>query len=329
MYCGTCRITSHSVLGLLHISNYYEVSPLKEACGEFLFELLSSTNVGMLLELSEKYGMRSLRKLLSVHMATNFESLLQSGALWDLSLGVWEEILRREVLAVPDEAAVLNAVREYVRRLPEQEQQYALMQLLPCVRMPLLGVKTLVAEIESDNKMMSIPGAKDLVYHAFRHLLLTSQAQTVSEVGAEASALLAEAPLPGPSSSASTSLVPHQDARLTELMQLQGRVRKQLVSFDHGLSLGFELSAGRTVATVQATGGLAEGPHPFDDNDDRPPHGRGPDLIRRGRDREPRGRPNQQMAIRGAGPLPPPLRGPGDRRRWVPRQGRGRGPPGT
>lgn len=25
MYCGACCITSHTVLGLLHISNYYEV----------------------------------------------------------------------------------------------------------------------------------------------------------------------------------------------------------------------------------------------------------------------------------------------------------------
>jgi hypothetical protein len=27
MYCGTCQITSHSVSGLLHMSNYYEVRP--------------------------------------------------------------------------------------------------------------------------------------------------------------------------------------------------------------------------------------------------------------------------------------------------------------
>lgn len=58
---------------------------------------------------------------------------------------------------------------------------------------------------------------QDLVYHAFRHLLLTAQPQTLSEGAAEASTILTDASLQGPSSSYSLS----EDVRLKELLQLQ------------------------------------------------------------------------------------------------------------
>ena len=61
-----------------------QVLPLKEACGRFLFDLLSETALPTLIELSERYGCTSLRQLTGRHLALNYEALLEAGVLWSL-----------------------------------------------------------------------------------------------------------------------------------------------------------------------------------------------------------------------------------------------------
>ena len=78
-----------------------QILPLKEICGEFLFELLTARNcLNLLLELTEKYACSRARRMLSQQMAQNFEALLEEGALWRLPCRVWHEILMQDCLAV-------------------------------------------------------------------------------------------------------------------------------------------------------------------------------------------------------------------------------------
>ena len=78
-----------------------QILPLKETCGEFLFELLIARNcLDLLLELTEKYACTRARRLQSQQMAQNFEALLEEGALWQLPCRVWQEILMQDCLAV-------------------------------------------------------------------------------------------------------------------------------------------------------------------------------------------------------------------------------------
>lgn len=50
--------------------------------------------------MADKFACSRARQLISVHLAHNFEALLEAGALWALPPSVWEETLRRDCLAV-------------------------------------------------------------------------------------------------------------------------------------------------------------------------------------------------------------------------------------
>ena len=78
-----------------------QILPLKDICGRFLFDLLTSRNcLNLLLELTERYVCTCARRMLIQHMAQNFEALLEEGALWRLPCRVWQEILIQDCLAV-------------------------------------------------------------------------------------------------------------------------------------------------------------------------------------------------------------------------------------
>ena len=86
---------------LLTQPSLQQILPLKETCGEFLFELLTARNcLDLLLELTEKYACTRARRMLSQQMAQNFEALLEEGALWQLPCRAWQKILIQDCLAV-------------------------------------------------------------------------------------------------------------------------------------------------------------------------------------------------------------------------------------
>ena len=92
--CQTQLVSSHN-------PSLPQILPLKETCGEFLFELLTACNcLNLLLKLIEKYMCTRERRMLIQHMAQNFEGLLEDGALWQLPCRVWQEILMQDCLVV-------------------------------------------------------------------------------------------------------------------------------------------------------------------------------------------------------------------------------------
>jgi len=268
MYCGSCTLQPSNVLPLLRLSNYYEILSLKELCGRFLFNLLVERNLQLLHVLSERYACTSLRQMLTLHVAHHFEELMESGALLGLCADVWEEALQTEDLAVADECMVLGALAEYARSMPTKLQQDRIMdKLLPCVRLPLLGVPALTQKIEKDNWLMSLPCTKDLLYHAFRHLVLSSSSSDVEEdTHQDTPALLcvppaddvhrggSQASTGSPSPSAPGEGPSHagsENTRMKKLLRLQGRRRKPTVAFDAAMAVGFHLTKGRTCATAE------------------------------------------------------------------------------
>ncbi|CAD7704566.1 unnamed protein product [Ostreobium quekettii] len=257
MYTGACEVSSWNVVQLLRLTNFYEILPLKEICGEFLFELLSETELALLMGVAEKYDCVGLRKMLVDHLAHNFEALLDTGALWDLTVDTWEEVLSQDVLAVESERAVLAAMKLYAKTQPTEElKRQTLNRLLPCVRLPQLGlhlgIDSLISEVEGDSLIRDLPRTRDLLYNAFRHLLLNNKRSlsgTASQVAL---------PCGLSSSVASTSSGnSSDDKRMVELMKLQARPRGRLPAFDPDRCAGFDLSCGRCTATVLSTGGIS------------------------------------------------------------------------
>ena len=70
-----------------------------QACGVFLFEQLSGSSLAALISIVEMYSCSEARRLISMHLAHNFEALLEAGTLCSLSPEIWEETLRRDTLA--------------------------------------------------------------------------------------------------------------------------------------------------------------------------------------------------------------------------------------
>eukprot|EP00891_Asterochloris_glomerata_P000396 jgi/Astpho2/396/Aster-x0925 len=207
-YVGTCQLDSHNVMPLLRLSNYYEILPLKETCGEFLFELLTACNcLNLLLKLIEKYMCTRERRMLIQHMAQNFEGLLEEGALWQLPCRVWQEILMQDCLVVANESAVLTAAWQYdtyIQRAQLQKSNSAMgvaidsasngmrdsvmERLLPCVRLPQLGLTMLLDRVEQNTWLMSLDVTKEYLANAFRSLLLTKEGKAAKPLAVAGSA---------------------------------------------------------------------------------------------------------------------------------------------
>ena len=170
-YTGELLLTASSVVGLLHLSNYYGVDPIKTSCGEFLFSLLGNEQLPALLAIAEEYNVAHLRRACACALADDFEDLLEQGTLWSLSVEVWAELLQQTQLAVSDETTVLDAVLELASP-PHSEDAAArarvLQQLLPCVRLPQLGERLI--SVQQDAELMSVPGMAELVIDAFKKL---------------------------------------------------------------------------------------------------------------------------------------------------------------
>ena len=173
MYTGTTTLTPSNVLGVLQLSDFYSVLPMKQACGDVLFDLLGKDQLPALLGLAEEYRVKQLRVRCAAVLANDFEDMLDMGTLWELSVEVWTELLAQTELAVSDETAVLDAVLEYAKRAAGGDMQgtrgaAVLEALLPLVRMPQLGERLMA--VEGDGALMAIPGVSAQVAAAFRSL---------------------------------------------------------------------------------------------------------------------------------------------------------------
>ena len=116
MYTGSTTLTPTNVLGLLQLSDFYSVLPLKAFAGDFLFELLGNDQLPALLGLAEEFRVKQLRVRCAEVLAAEFEDMVDMGTRWELSVEVWTELLSQTELAVSDETAVLDAVLEYAKR---------------------------------------------------------------------------------------------------------------------------------------------------------------------------------------------------------------------
>ncbi|KAK9844190.1 hypothetical protein WJX81_007624 [Elliptochloris bilobata] len=263
-YTSACRIDGANCLALLRLSNYYAVLPLKEACGDFMIKHAVENNIGGLLALADRFEMHGMRRQLLEHLGLNFEALLEKGMLACLPLDVWRDTLSRSALAVPSEEAVLDAVMAYADALPERAaQDAALQQLLPCVRLPLLGPKVLVARIEQSARLMALPITKELLCNTYRTLF--RQRYEVSEAGDLDIVSQLSEPLMQVTTAAGSARPGGEDVlegmRLLCVMQAQGQKRQLLPTFDANMAPGMVLSDGRTTVTA-GTGGLVKGLDP-------------------------------------------------------------------
>jgi hypothetical protein len=170
-YTGELVLRPSNVIGLLHLSDFYGIEPVKSSCGEFLFELLGHEQLPALLTIAEEYSVAQLRRACASVLADEFEDLLEDGTLWSLSVDVWEELLAQTSLAVSDETTVLDAVLTFSSppHIEETEERAARLQrLLPYVRLPQLGERLIA--VQQDPELMAIPEMSSLVMHALTQL---------------------------------------------------------------------------------------------------------------------------------------------------------------
>lgn len=170
-YTGELVLTASNVIGLLHLSDFYGIDPVKNCCGEFLFGLLGNEQLAALLAIAEEYNVAQLRRACASVLADDFENLLEDGTLWSLSVDVWEELLAQTSLAVSEETTVLDAVLTFAsppHTHGAEERAAKLERLLPYVRLPQLGERLIT--VQQDLELMAIPEMSTLVIRALTKL---------------------------------------------------------------------------------------------------------------------------------------------------------------
>ena len=216
IYTGSTSLAPDSVMGLLHLSDYYSIDGLKRSCGDYLFRLLGKDQLPALLTIADEYSVRHLRQRCACVLADDFEELLEQGTLWTLSIEVWAELLNQTELAVSDEGTVLDAVLTLAsaEHTEPAERPRVLGALLPCVRMPQLGERLI--SIEQDAELSSVEGVGELVMTALRQLAFPKFRAAAGD---------------------------EEGAALPENLRLQSTPRKGLASFDAlYTSAAFEIS---------------------------------------------------------------------------------------
>lgn len=175
MYTGTSsqRITSSNVMDLLDLCHEFGIAPLKEECGDFLFDSSEDINAVYLLELAEKYEAKRLEKKCAEYLAENFEDLMEQedNLLMKLRVSTWVELIKSDEVKVTREEDLFNTVLKYadMRGATNEESRAILTQLLPHIRFSLCSPKFLVEEVERNKALMDIPILKQLLFETFRY----------------------------------------------------------------------------------------------------------------------------------------------------------------
>lgn len=177
MYTGTSekKITEKNVMPLLDLCYEYGIGPLKEECGDFLFNNSEEINPVYLLELSDKYEAKRLEKKCAEYLAENFEDMIkepeQEDLLMKLKVSTWIELVKSDEVKVTREEDLFNAVLKYadLKGSTSEDSKAILSQLLPHIRFTLCSPKFLVEEVEHNKALMNIPILKQLLFETFRH----------------------------------------------------------------------------------------------------------------------------------------------------------------
>eukprot|EP01119_Soliformovum_irregulare_P025109 TRINITY_DN91_c0_g1_i2.p1 TRINITY_DN91_c0_g1~~TRINITY_DN91_c0_g1_i2.p1 ORF type:complete len:359 (-),score=91.41 TRINITY_DN91_c0_g1_i2:629-1705(-) len=170
MYTGETDVLFDDVISLLALSNYYAVLSLKDACSEILGRNIDQDNVLQLLEVVQQYSCQKLNKQCAEYLASNFSEMLKKDKLNSMEPDTWAEMINSDDIEVSTEEEVFEAVIRYATQFEGEKRNEVLNKLLPLIRYPHMEMSYVMANIENNPLLVSLPITHKILHETYRYM---------------------------------------------------------------------------------------------------------------------------------------------------------------
>ncbi|KAL9954905.1 hypothetical protein ACROYT_G042491 [Oculina patagonica] len=161
-YTREIVINDENVLDLLNASSFLLVTPVKNACAQFLYRRLSYDNCFSALQLAEQFGAEELAKEAIDYIKTNFSHVVNNEEFVSISQNNLVHLISSDDIQVEKEEEVYQSVLKWVKH-DEANRAAALPELLKHLRKDSLPKGFLESEMTREPLLMMASSHGDAV----------------------------------------------------------------------------------------------------------------------------------------------------------------------
>ncbi|CAI9586617.1 unnamed protein product [Staurois parvus] len=165
MYEGRITIQEENVQEILWMSDFLDISSLRNLCVKFLESQLDPLNCVGIKKIADTLSIPSLSDKTSKMMLERFTEVSIQEEFLDLSKEELIEYLSSDDLVVPKEEVVFEAVLRWYKK-NETRGEKVLKDLLEHVRLPMLDPAYFLEKVEMDKVIQDSPECVPLLYEA-------------------------------------------------------------------------------------------------------------------------------------------------------------------
>ncbi|KAJ8039956.1 Actin-binding protein IPP [Holothuria leucospilota] len=148
IYSGKIYIDSENVQELLTAADMLQISEVVDACCDFLKKELHPRNCIGVMELADAFSRIDLSGSAQAFCERNFIEVVKEEEFLGLPLESLTKLLQSEFLCIEQEFQVFEAGLRWILHNPSERRQH-LLQIMECVRFPLIQPGKLFRQIES------------------------------------------------------------------------------------------------------------------------------------------------------------------------------------
>ncbi|KAJ8039942.1 Actin-binding protein IPP [Holothuria leucospilota] len=148
IYSGKIFIDSENVQELLTAADMLQISEVVDACCDFLKKELHPRNCIGVMELADAFSRIDLSGSAQAFCERNFIEVVKEEEFLGLPLESLTKLLQSEFLCIEQEFQVFEAGLRWILHNPSERRQ-CLLQIMECVRFPLIQPGKLFGQIES------------------------------------------------------------------------------------------------------------------------------------------------------------------------------------
>ncbi|XP_036002426.1 kelch-like protein 7 isoform X2 [Fundulus heteroclitus] len=167
IYTAQISITTRNVQPLLHAASQYRIEPVQKMCEDFLKESIDVTNCMGMWALAHYLYCEGLKAHAEVCVIKHFKESSMSIDFLELHVTCLSRILWNDNLSVPEEQIYEAALRWLNHDLPNRQQH--LVEVLSCVRFPLLSKDVLSRIAQAEPLIMFSPQCLSMVTDAMHY----------------------------------------------------------------------------------------------------------------------------------------------------------------
>ncbi|XP_018426735.1 PREDICTED: kelch-like protein 35 [Nanorana parkeri] len=179
MYEGRIPIEEENVQEILRISDFLDISSLRNLCVKFLERQLGPSNCVGIKQIADKYYIPTLSEKTQKMMMERFTEVSMQEEFLDLSKEELIGYLSSDDLVVSKEEVVFEAVLRWVGKNKTRGGAKVSKDLLEHVRLPLLDPAYYLEKVEMDKIMNDSPECFPLFYEAQMYHILGNSGNSI------------------------------------------------------------------------------------------------------------------------------------------------------